>query len=122
GADEPYGTSDAEQIRQVVRDFAREGKPLYLTGGVSTNIDEERAVYLEQVLAVLRDERERGADIRGYVHHALLDGFEWTAGYDRRYGLIHVDGRTLARTPNTSAFAIAKPALHGSDKRTRKVG
>ena len=119
--DEPLGTPDAEGLRQVVRDFGGFGKPLYFTGGIATNNDDARAAYLGQVLGVLREERARGGDIRGYFHHALLDGFEWTSGYDRRYGLIHVDSKTLSRTPNKSAFAIARLATQDSAVHPRKA-
>lgn len=108
--DEPLGTPDTEEFRQVLREFGGFCKPLYVTGGIATNNDDERSAYIEQHLRAVHDERASGADIRGYFHHALLDGFEWCSGYDRRYGLIHVDRKNLGRTPNKSAFAFQKRA------------
>ncbi|TFC51187.1 glycosyl hydrolase family protein [Cryobacterium sp. TMT1-21] len=45
-----------------------------------------------------------GVSLRGYFIWSLLDSFEWTAGYTRRYGLVHVDflDGTRPRTPKSS--------------------
>jgi len=33
----------------------------------------------------------------------LLDNFEWSFGYTKRFGIVHVDFDTLERTPKASA-------------------
>ena len=48
-----------------------------------------------------------GVDVRGYFYWSLLDNFEWEKGVDPRFGLIHVDYKTMQRTARPSALAYA---------------
>ena len=57
-----------------------------------------------------------GADVRGYFVWSLLDNFEWAWGYEKRFGIVHVDYDTLERTPKDSALAYA-----GSSRRRRRT-
>jgi beta-glucosidase len=65
--------------------------------------DTARIDYLHGHLAAVHAAIERGADVRGYYAWTLLDNFEWAWGYDKRFGLVHVDFETQARTPKDSA-------------------
>lgn len=47
---------------------------------------------------------EAGIDIRGYFAWSLLDNFEWSEGYNERFGLIYMDYETLKRTPKDSYY------------------
>ena len=62
---------------------------------------------------------EHGVDIRGYYQWSLLDNFEWALGYDKRFGIVHVDFDTLTRTPRDSAHwyrdVIARHGLAARD-------
>ena len=46
----------------------------------------------------------QGCPIRGYFAWSLLDNYEWAFGYDKRFGLVHVDFETQKRTPKASYF------------------
>ena len=65
--------------------------------------DDARIAYLRDHLAALHDAIERGADVRGYYVWTLLDNFEWAWGYDKRFGIVHVDFETQQRTLKDSA-------------------
>jgi beta-glucosidase len=43
-----------------------------------------------------------GYPLVGYIHWSLMDNFEWTWGYTRRFGMTHIDYDTLSRTPKES--------------------
>jgi beta-glucosidase len=87
--------------------------PVYITeNGLSNNDwvsmdgrvhDPQRIDYTRRYLLELEKAVADGADIRGYFHWSLMDNFEWAAGYRERFGLIHVDFDTKARTLKDSA-------------------
>jgi beta-glucosidase len=60
--------------------------------------DPERQDYLEQHLAACASAIRKGAPLAGYFAWSLLDNFEWAYGYDKRFGLVHVDYETQKRT------------------------
>ncbi|NUW36707.1 beta-glucosidase [Nonomuraea sp. SMC257] len=66
--------------------------------------DAERVSFLEGHLREAHRAIEAGADLRGYLVWSLLDNFEWAEGYRRRFGIVHVDYATQARTPKDSAL------------------
>ncbi len=65
--------------------------------------DPRRIDYLDLHLRAVRAAIDEGVDIRGYYQWSLLDNFEWALGYDKRFGIVHVDFDTLERTPRDSA-------------------
>ncbi|AYC41372.1 Beta-glucosidase A [Streptomyces griseorubiginosus] len=64
--------------------------------------DQDRIAYLDSHVRALHKAVEAGVDVRGYFVWSLLDNFEWAEGYARRFGLVHVDFETQARTPKAS--------------------
>jgi beta-glucosidase len=65
--------------------------------------DPRRIDYLDLHLRALREAIDDGVDVRGYFQWSLMDNFEWALGYDKRFGLVHVDFDTMERTPRDSA-------------------
>ncbi|NYD40116.1 GH1 family beta-glucosidase [Nocardioides panaciterrulae] len=64
--------------------------------------DQARIDYLDAHLRAVATAIQRGVDVRGFYTWSLLDNFEWAQGLTQRYGLVHVDFETLARTPKRS--------------------
>jgi beta-glucosidase len=64
--------------------------------------DPDRVSYLDGHLRAVRAAIDAGVDVRGYYCWSLLDNFEWAEGFSKRFGLVHVDFGTLARTPKDS--------------------
>nr|WP_232534357.1 family 1 glycosylhydrolase [Plantactinospora sp. KBS50] len=64
--------------------------------------DPDRIAYLDGHLRAVARAVADGVDVRGYFVWSLLDNFEWAEGYTKRFGLVHVDYATQARTPKSS--------------------
>ncbi|MEV6582288.1 GH1 family beta-glucosidase [Streptomyces sp. NPDC051582] len=75
--------------------------------------DPERAAYVHAHLDAVHRAITDGADVRGYFLWSLLDNFEWSYGYAKRFGAIHVDYDTLERTPKSSAHWYSRVARTG---------
>ena len=69
--------------------------------------DDDRVAYLRDHLTAARRALADGVNLRGYFVWSLLDNFEWAEGYSRRFGIIHVDFKSLRRTPKTSFAFLA---------------
>ncbi|WP_182902765.1 GH1 family beta-glucosidase [Microbispora sp. H10830] len=86
-------------------------------GADGTVDDPERLAYLEDHIAACGRAIEQGAPVAGYFAWSLLDNFEWAYGYDKRFGLVHVDYGTQARTVKSSGRRYAE--IIGASKRLR---
>ncbi len=80
--------------------------PLYVTENGMVDAepleDAARIAYVEAHLAAVRRAIAQGAPVRGYFLWSLLDNYEWAYGYNGRFGIVHVDFETMARTPKAS--------------------
>lgn len=65
--------------------------------------DPRRTAYLSAHLEALGQAAEAGVRITDYMAWSLMDNFEWSLGYSKRFGIVHVDYDTQARTPKDSA-------------------
>lgn len=70
--------------------------------------DEARIAYVEAHLARVRRAISEGVPVEGYFLWSLLDNYEWALGYEKRFGLVHVDFDTLTRTPKASYDALKR--------------
>jgi len=65
--------------------------------------DPLRIEYYRSHLRAVHAAIEQGVDVRGYFAWSLLDNLEWSLGYSKRFGIVHVNFETLERTPKDSA-------------------
>lgn len=94
--------------------YEKYGLPIYITeNGIDlpewktlrgTVDDPMRADYIERYLSWLMKAKEEGVDIRGYYVWSLMDNFEWSSGFTRRFGLTYVDFDTKERIPKYSYY------------------
>lgn len=79
--------------------------PKPLAGAVE---DPLRVHYLREHLRAAHRALRQGVDLRGYFAWSLLDNLEWSLGYSKRFGIVHVDFETQQRTPKASARFYAR--------------
>jgi beta-glucosidase len=70
--------------------------------------DDQRCRYYDLHLNAVHQAIEQGVNITGYFAWSLLDNFEWAEGYDKRFGIVHVDYDTQQRTVKESAKAFQR--------------
>ncbi|MGI6879138.1 GH1 family beta-glucosidase [Microbacterium sp. gxy059] len=102
-------------LERVARDVP--GVPLYVTENgaayddrvVDGEVDDpERTAYVRAHVAAVAVAAGRGVDVRGYFYWSLLDNYEWAWGYDKRFGIVHVDYETQERTVKASGREYAR--------------
>ncbi|MGH9528926.1 MAG: glycoside hydrolase family 1 protein [Terriglobales bacterium] len=112
GIERPYGEACPEVVRVAVERATRLGKPIYiLENGVPDETDRIRPWLLLNTLREIHGLIEGGHDIRGYFHWTLTDNFEWTEGWNLRFGLCALDPATQARTMRSSGAIYRNIAL-----------
>ena len=94
-----------------------DGLPIWVTESGMANPDSPdlpdtaRITYLDAHVAAAKRAMDEGVPLKGYTFWSLMDNYEWSLGYEKRFGLVHVDFGTLKRTPKASYHALAT-ALH----------
>jgi beta-galactosidase len=89
-----------EGMTQALVDASKFGHPMYVTeNGIADSTDRSRPKFLvDHIGAVERLLEQKKVDVRGYMHWALTDNYEWARGFGMRFGLIAVDMRDKKRT------------------------
>ena len=88
-------------------------KSIYITENGTSSTDEpaadgniydvDRIMYLRNYLTQLQRATSEGVPVRGYFLWSLMDNFEWSDGFEKRFGIYRVDFNTQRRTPKLSA-------------------
>ena len=91
-------------LAKVLRYASRLNMPLVITeNGIATHDTEEKVKYMKRHVDVIERCLKDGLDVRGYYYWTLIDNYEWLQGLDARFGLYHVNFKTLKRTPTSAA-------------------
>jgi beta-glucosidase len=107
-------------LTRMARDYVGD-LPIHVTENGMANADEmlngtvndqNREDFLFAHLQATRRAIADGANVKGFFYWSLLDNYEWAEGYEKRFGLVHVDFETLRRTPKASYHAFARALAH----------
>ena len=108
---EVYPEGLTELLIRLDRDY--KVPPLYVTenGGafkdhfVDGQInDTSRTDFIARHISAVAQAMQQGVRMQGYMVWSLLDNFEWASGYEKRFGIVHVDYKTQKRTLKNSAL------------------
>ncbi|MES2581552.1 MAG: GH1 family beta-glucosidase [Pseudomonadota bacterium] len=107
---EVYPEGLTELLVRMHRDYPV--PPLYVTenGGAFKDVlesgrvrDDGRTRYIQRHIAAVAEAMRQGVRMEGYMVWSLMDNFEWASGYEKRFGIVHVDYDTQVRTLKDSA-------------------
>jgi beta-glucosidase len=107
---EIYPEGLTELLLRLNRDYRL--PPIYMTenGAAFKDVmtegkvhDPLRTDFISRHINAVGDAMVKGVNIKGYMVWSLLDNFEWASGYEKRFGIIHVDYATQKRTLKDSA-------------------
>ncbi len=108
---EVYPRGLTELLLTLHRDYAL--PPVYITENGAAFKDRlthgrvhdaQRVAYLQTHIAALAQALQQGVPVAGYMVWSLMDNFEWSSGYAKRFGIVHVDFATQQRTLKDSAL------------------
>lgn len=68
--------------------------------------DPVRMTFISDHFLAAKRAIAEGANVQGFFYWSLLDNYEWAFGYEKRFGMVHVDFDTLKRTPKASYHAL----------------
>jgi len=73
--------------------------PIYVTEtGIAARNAEERDLFFRRHLYALQKAMCEGVQVKSYCVWSLMDNFEWSQGYTKKYGICSVDFETQERT------------------------
>ena len=104
-----------EGIYDALKILLRYKKPIYIAeAGCADAKDVFRADYIRGTVQGIERALQEGVDIRAYFYWSLLDNYEWSEGFEKRFGLVEVDYETQKRTIRPSAHIYKNLIKHYS--------
>ncbi len=104
-----------EAIYKCLVQLKKYNKPIYITeNGIADEKDVMRGDFIKDYLKFVKKAIDEGVDVKGYFHWSLLDNFEWSFGFDKKFGLVEIVPKTLERKIRSSAYIYKKIAENNS--------
>jgi beta-glucosidase len=75
--------------------------------------DPLRVSYLRTHFTAMSEAIAQGVPLKGYFAWSLMDNFEWSLGYSKRFGIIYVDYPSQRRIPKDS-FAFYQQVIRNN--------
>ncbi len=98
-----------EAFYKVLSELKKYNLPIYITeNGLADSLDKNRPSYISEYTKAMSQALKEGVDVRGYFYWSLLDNYEWSFGFDKRFGLVEIDYSTLERKIRPSAYVYKK--------------
>ena len=72
--------------------------------GGNTVSDPRRVDYLRTHITACAEAIEQGAPLYGYFVWSLMDNYEWSEGYAKRFGMVYIDYPTQRRVIKESGY------------------
>lgn len=94
-------------LTKILLAMKRYDLPIFITeNGIADAADTMRSRFIVEHLEAVLDAVDQGAPVIGYMQWTLMDNFEWSYGFDKRFGLYRIDYENdLARTPTSGVGA-----------------
>jgi beta-glucosidase len=103
---EYYPEALAGTIRNVTKEL---DIPVMVTEhGIATNDDSRRVEFIQRGLKELHSCIENGIEVLGYLYWSTFDNYEWTFGYEPKFGVIAVNRETQARQVKESGRVLGE--------------
>jgi len=113
---EIYPKGLTQVIKKLTKNYSK-SMPIFITENGMAHTDnfekeviddQERISFYEKHLLEIKNLLKRGIPLKGFFAWSLLDNFEWSYGYSKRFGLIYVDFKNQKRVPKNSWFEFKK--------------
>lgn len=98
-----------EGLYHVLKHAAKYKKDIRITeAGIADEKDLYREKYIKDLAINIHRAISEGVPVKGFMYWSLLDNYEWSFGFTKKFGLVAVDLDTKVRTPRHSAYAYKK--------------
>jgi beta-glucosidase len=98
-----------EGLYHVLKHATKYKKDIRITeAGIADEKDLYREKYIKDLVANVHRAISEGVPVKGFMYWSLLDNYEWSFGFTKKFGLVAVDLDTKVRTPRHSAYSYKK--------------